>query len=227
MQKALYILITILFLFINCSQYISIPKKPDGVTIGNKNSQIKLEAYYDLQCPDSKHSNEQLNILFKEKTYLQNLAFTYHYFPLPYHFNSYHLSQTLRFVYDKYGTQAAVEFTNKVFENQQNYDNNKTKTLNLNEIYQKIADDTQSFLKEYSIKSSDVIDALNDQNYNQETRQSWKIGCGNGVSGTPIFYLNGVRIDGAETFDVQNWKKFLEEYLQQKEKHNNFRHDKY
>jgi hypothetical protein len=35
-------------------------------------------------------------------------------------------------------------------------------------------------------------------NYDSQARYQWKYGAGsNSISGTPIFYANGVRIDGA------------------------------
>jgi hypothetical protein len=33
-----------------------------------------------------------------------------------------------------------------------------------------------------------------------------------GVAGTPIFYLNGVRIDGAEDYTYLDWINFIKKY---------------
>jgi hypothetical protein len=34
----------------------------------------------------------------------------------------------------------------------------------------------------------------------------------NGVGGTPIFYANGVRLDGAEEWSYKDWINFIKEY---------------
>lgn len=33
-----------------------------------------------------------------------------------------------------------------------------------------------------------------------------------GVGGTPIFYANGVRVDGAEDFTYSEWINFIKQY---------------
>jgi hypothetical protein len=45
------------------------------------------------------------------------------------------------------------------------------------------------------------------------SRREWKYsGSSNAISGTPIFYANGVRIDGAEDWKYGEWLKFFEDY---------------
>ena len=44
-------------------------------------------------------------------------------------------------------------------------------------------------------------------------RDEWKYAVGSlSVSGTPIFYANGVRIDGAEDWDGNRWVQFISDY---------------
>lgn len=45
------------------------------------------------------------------------------------------------------------------------------------------------------------------------TRAEWKYGTSLGVSGTPIFYANGVRIDGAEDYKYGDWLNFFNKYI--------------
>ena len=47
---------------------------------------------------------------------------------------------------------------------------------------------------------------------NIETRYSWKYATSRGISGTPIFLANGVVIDGAEEWGVEEWRNFIWEY---------------
>lgn len=44
------------------------------------------------------------------------------------------------------------------------------------------------------------------------TRAEWKYGTSLGVSGTPIFYANGVRIDGADSYKYADWIDFFTKY---------------
>lgn len=46
-----------------------------------------------------------------------------------------------------------------------------------------------------------------------KTRAEWKYATGSlAVSGTPIFYANGVRIDGAEGWNEEQWINFIVEH---------------
>ena len=44
-------------------------------------------------------------------------------------------------------------------------------------------------------------------------RAEWKYGTSLGVSGTPIFYANGVRIDGAGDWKYSEWVDFFKKYV--------------
>jgi hypothetical protein len=44
-------------------------------------------------------------------------------------------------------------------------------------------------------------------------RKHWKYTAGmKGIGGAPLFYANGVRIDGAENFHTEDWINFITEY---------------
>ncbi len=51
---------------VQAGQQVPIQKKYDGLTIGNVEAPFHLEAFYDLQCPDSVASNNILNNVFKQ-----------------------------------------------------------------------------------------------------------------------------------------------------------------
>ena len=49
--------------------------------------------------------------------------------------------------------------------------------------------------------------------YDVKARAEWKYATGSlGVSGTPIFYANGVRVDGAEEWKEEEWINFVLEH---------------
>lgn len=49
--------------------------------------------------------------------------------------------------------------------------------------------------------------------YFQKVRNNWKYVAGVlGAPGAPIFYANGVRIDGAQNFSVSQWIEFLKKF---------------
>ena len=46
-----------------------------------------------------------------------------------------------------------------------------------------------------------------------QIRKNWKYTAGvNGVGGAPLFYGNGVRIDGAENYGFKEWVEFFQAY---------------
>ena len=47
--------------------------------------------------------------------------------------------------------------------------------------------------------------ALNTRSYDIEARASYKFGCSRSVAGTPIFFVNGVMLDGAEEWKAEDW----------------------
>ena len=49
------------------------------------------------------------------------------------------------------------------------------------------------------------------------SRGEWKYATSLGVSGTPIFYANGIRIDGAENWKYAEWIAFLTKYTTREE----------
>lgn len=44
-------------------------------------------------------------------------------------------------------------------------------------------------------------------------RAEWKYGTSLGVPGTPMFYANGVRIDGADDYKYSDWIAFFTKYV--------------
>lgn len=61
--KILYITL-LLAVTASATQYVPIPSQPDGITFGSRNASVLFEVYYDLTCPDSWYSNDQLNLAF-------------------------------------------------------------------------------------------------------------------------------------------------------------------
>jgi hypothetical protein len=63
---------------------------------------------------------------------------------------------------------------------------------------------------QYKFEVNDLQTALGNRQYDLESRTSWKYGCSRGISGTPIFLANGVVLDGAESWQADDWKTFIE-----------------
>ena len=53
------------------------------------------------------------------------------------------------------------------------------------------------------------IDSLIDH----RSRYAWKYACSRGITGTPQFLINGVQVPDASGFNPQEWKKFLDDLL--------------
>ena len=46
-----------------------------------------------------------------------------------------------------------------------------------------------------------------------EAQYAWKYGCSRGVSGTPLFMINGVLDPNAGSYSVNDWEKVIDKLM--------------
>ncbi len=163
---------------------------------GNPNAKVVITEYSDLQCPACAYYNPIVNKLITDMG--KDIAVVYRHFPLPMHANS----KAAALAAEAAGKQGKFwEMHDMLFENQAKWetlgDIEKTvvgyaKTLGLN---------TATFEKDYnSSELQDKIDAA--------VVEGNRIG----ISYTPTFFLNGVRIDNPAGYDA--FKAVIDQELQ-------------
>ena len=51
----------------------------------------------------------------------------------------------------------------------------------------------------------------------QKSRYAWKYGCSRGISGTPMFLVNGVFMADGPDYSVHQWENFIESLINSNE----------
>ncbi|CAD8136824.1 unnamed protein product [Paramecium pentaurelia] len=190
------------------NQYVPIPNKPLGVSKGDSKKLI-IEAFFDLQCPDSRNSFRILDQVLQQG-YGTQFKYTIHMFPLPYHRAAFPEAQGFAFL-SEINTEAAYLFAKTIFDNQETLAEAATLEWTWQEILNKVA----QFAKEnvYPKYQYDEVkfakSLLPGTDWNLKARYWWKYGTYRTVSGAPIFIVNGVILNGAEEYDVQEWIDFI------------------
>ena len=77
------------------------------------------------------------------------------------------------------------------------------------EVDQKIA---QFVTQSLGLDGNVILQGLADSNNDVATRIGWKLGCQRGVTGTPIYFANGIKVDDAAGFDENGWKQFFSQF---------------
>ncbi|EAS05892.2 thioredoxin protein (macronuclear) [Tetrahymena thermophila SB210] len=214
-MRSAFIILALLAASAFCTQNVPIPNTYDGFVIGDPNAPVTVEAFYDLLCPASEAANEQINLLFTNATfaqYLPKIKFIYHIFPLPYHDYAFSFAQLYRHVFDNHDAKTTFDFINWSFDIQEQYWNGPVTNYTRNAVFNKLAHQLHDFVPKISI--NETLAALTNRTYDLEARYSWKYGVSREVAGTPYFFLNGVQLDGAESFSSSTWAETLLPYIQ-------------
>jgi len=172
---------------------------------------IKLEAFYDLMCPDCRAVHPTVKKVAVK--YQEKLSFTMHLFPLPYHNNAYTMSVAAH-VIAKHNETKVWDWVEAVFRAQNDFGNKATERLTKVQINDRIATLGESI----GISNSILMKGLDNPNMDYSSRISWKFGCSKTVSGTPTFALNSIILppDSAE-WTLHKWSKLIDDLLSQQD----------
>eukprot|EP01134_Creolimax_fragrantissima_P006434 CFRG6434T1 len=197
-------IITLLSLSHVCAQQ-PIPRTPDGVRYtGDSSAPVQLEIFIDPLCPDSRDAWPIMKDVVAK--YASDSSLVVHLFPLPYHRYSFAASQVAASL-----TRSPKLFTmwiETVFAYQEHFWNDATQYLTTDQVNKKLSNlGPASGLAEAS-----VLDALLTRRYDMELRTSWKYGCSRGVTGTPVYLVNGVNVNPKDN-NVAAWSAVIEPLL--------------
>jgi len=205
------ILATIFILGAFGSQDTPIPTKPDGYALGSTNPTLHIEAYFDLLCPDCRDSWNVLEPILRNEyniTTNQTLRFTIHLFPLPFHVNSFMVSQGAKVIGDNMkDIEDVFAYFNLILQNQESYYTAATLQFTQQQVQQNLTSLVCANLPQYAQIFPGSLQYGN--SYDSQARVTWKYGTYKGVRGTPTFVANGIVIVGADNFNADDWRKFL------------------
>ncbi|XVF63638.1 hypothetical protein PTKIN_Ptkin09bG0102700 [Pterospermum kingtungense] len=202
-----------LFVFVNvCQRTVKAqslpPAKYDGFLYTNHlvdSDAIKIEAFFDPVCPDSRDSWPPLKRAIQY--YGSRVSLIVHLLPLPYHDYAFATSRAMH-IANLIGPCATFRLLERFFEHQETFYNaqtsNKSKEAVVNEIIK--------FTAEVIGSSYSVIESgFNDRKTDLKTRVSFKYSASRGVFGTPSFYVNGFALpDSGSPIDYNGWRSVID-----------------
>lgn len=190
------------------AQVAPIPTRPDGVRWdGYASSPVQLEIFLDPLCPDSRDAWPIVTQVSKH--YQDDVSLLVHVFPLPYHRYSFSASQVIVGLYERFGTHLFFAYLEALFPQQINFSNEATFNITPTAVYDIFA----QVGPQVGVSTGVIRDMLSSASADSDTRTSWKYGTTREVCGTPIFFINGVNINGDARMRIEDWIKIIDPLL--------------
>eukprot|EP00759_Apiculatamorpha_spiralis_P048386 PhF_6_TR43615/c0_g1_i1/m.67003 len=196
-----------------------IPNTYPGIQLANPTANILIEVYGDYQCPDTLTAwNNVIKPLLAIPKYKNSISFIYHYWPLPYHHNSFDAAVAAEVV-TRLSNVSNVwyTFSDILFNEQTQFYNAPTFKLSQQDVWtnvfapmaQKVGVSQAAFLQAMSTND----DAL------MAVWGSFKFSSLRSVYGTPQWSLNGVNSDAAYNWTLQDLEKWIDSALKKGGEH--------
>jgi protein-disulfide isomerase len=165
----------------------------DDAVLGDINAPITIIEYSDYQCPFCGRFWSDTLPLIKEN-YIETgkAKLIYKDFPLSLHPQAQISAEATECVRAQGGDEAFWKMHDKIFENQ----------ASLNQ---------ENLEKWASDLGYDISSCLEDGDFTEEVNSDLQEGTSNGVSGTPAFFINGVKLSGAQPYS--NFEAIIEAQL--------------
>ena len=165
----------------------------DDPVKGNDNAPVTIIEFSDFQCPFcQKWYAETLPLL--EETYIKNglVKLVYRDFPLNIHPDAQKAAEAAECADDQ---GMYWEYHDKLFDNQRSL-----KITNL-----------KSYAQQLGLNAAQFDDCLDSGKYTQEVLHDLEEGQTYGISGTPGFFVNGIKVSGA--YPYEHFKQLIEDAL--------------
>jgi protein-disulfide isomerase len=160
---------------------------------GPKDALVTLIVFSEFQCPFCKKVNDTLKQVVT--TYPNDVRVVWKDNPLGFHPRAKPAAIMARHVFKTKGSKAFWEAHDAIFESQP-----KLEDADLNTIADRLGLDW-----------TEIKAAIDGNKYNDELQASMALATGVQARGTPHFFVNGVRLSGAQPFDA--FKKAIDEQL--------------
>ena len=176
----------------------------------NPDQFIQLDVYEDLLWSDCGNFHDPfmnfLGSLTSEGEPVTNyVKAVFHFFPLPYHHNSFFVSQLIPYVYSMHqSSEEVLMFANYILDNRSEF-TSKAKELNELEVQQKICKLTSRDLHLFT--AEECMNAFSQRTYIADTVKHWKMAAHQGIYGTPMVIMNGQEIHPVES--LHEWRDLI------------------
>lgn len=198
------ILLALSAVLIASQQVPPVPPTPDGFVYGPPvTTNYTLDVFFDHLCSYSAQAFPGLYLYWSNNQHW--LRMVVHIVPLPYHYYSFFVGRAGRFIQINYPANF-TEYMSWMFNHQSKY-LDTAQGWDQSTLYTNLATDTQTAT---GVNSTLVMNSLNDTSYNYDLRISWKYAQSKGISGTPMYMVNGVLVPAASGFTkYQDWQNFF------------------
>ncbi|KAF4044185.1 Thioredoxin [Phytophthora infestans] len=189
-----------------------IPRRPPGFTMGGGSADagVQLESYIDLLCPDSKSAYPGLKNL-AEHYEADELRVRFVLFPLPYHQHAFATAEAAFTVTTALGDKSFTTWLETIYANQDIFWNKATKDLSPIQVVEKLKKLAQKTFPSLTDKQWDEqMTGYGGTDVDDHTRESWKYTCSRGMSGTPMYTLNGVPFAADADWTFEQWYKVID-----------------
>ena len=156
----------------------------DGPVLGNKNAPVTIVEFSDFQCPYcGRFFTQTLPSIKKDYIDTGKVKLVFRDFPLSFHPNAEPAAEAAECANEqgKYW-----EYHDKLFENQDSLSS---------ELYIKLAGDLGLDVDKFKT-------CIETSKYKQEVEDDFNYGQSVGVSGTPTFFINGIKLVGAQPYEA-------------------------
>lgn len=174
----------------------------DSPVLGPKDAPVTIVEFADFQCPFCQKATERLDKL--RKKFGDDIRIVFKNHPLPFHKQAPEAAYAAMAA----GEQGKFwEMHDKLFANQDKFARGKMKELATGWAAEIDGLDLETFKEDYS---------YNQSAYDERLDADKELGRKLGVKGTPHFFINGRRLEGAQP--VSRFEKLITEKLDQAEK---------
>jgi len=164
----------------------------DAPVLGNKNAPITIIEYSDFQCPYCAKAEDTVKQL--QKNYGDKIKIVYKQYPLGFHKDAFKASEA---------SLCAHEQSNDLFWKLHDYMLENPRKLSLKNLKNKS--------KDLGIDAKQFSQCLDSGKYTNRVHQEIAEGNRYGVQATPMFFVNGIVVRGAQPYQV--FAKIIDEEL--------------
>mmetsp|Transcript_743 Transcript_743/g.922 ORF Transcript_743/g.922 Transcript_743/m.922 type:complete len:215 (-) Transcript_743:26-670(-) len=182
-----------------------IPPRVPGRAMGLSVAPIRMEAFLDLQCSDSKNAWGVIRELLD--LYPTKIYFILHEFSLSYKENSYWASQSANVVNTLQPGQY-FDYIDLVYENQAAFQNSVTFDMTGAQVWGLF----ESYAAQVGVESNQFYSQMNNSTLTWQVTRNWKWAASKGVFATPSYLLNGVLLPNC-LWDLETWVGQIEQLL--------------
>ncbi|HEY4104473.1 MAG TPA: thioredoxin domain-containing protein [Polyangiaceae bacterium] len=170
-----------------------VPVLDDDPVKGPKDALVTIVEFSDFQCPFCKRVEDTLKQV--EGTYGNDVRFVWKDNPLPFHPRAKPSATLARFAYVKKGDKGFWDAHDQLFASNPKLED----------------DDLKGIAEKIGLNWDDVKKAIDGNKFADKFDASTDLGSDLQARGTPHFFINGVRLSGAQPFEA--FKKAIDDQL--------------